>query len=163
MCIWNSAFNTPHDQLRCCHGKQKTPVWRSSISHTQSPAKTSTRIFATGGEGDSDTCHRDNVVTWQRRLRLLSRAQPEWSPRGETTPEGVWHQQYTHNYVWSLKLITSEDNISPRNVMVSTETIAEPMVEFLLEFDNRILTNNQDFSKQHPIRCFKSTPNKPIQ
>ena len=25
------------------------------------------------------------------------------SPRGETTPSGVWHQQYTHNHVWSLK------------------------------------------------------------
>ena len=23
------------------------------------------------------------------------------SPRGETTPSGVWHQQYTHNHVWS--------------------------------------------------------------
>ena len=22
--------------------------------------------------------------------------------RGETTPWGVWHQQYTHNHVWSL-------------------------------------------------------------
>ena len=22
--------------------------------------------------------------------------------RGETTPSGVWHQQYTHNHVWSL-------------------------------------------------------------
>ena len=25
---------------------------------------------------------------------------PEWSPHGETTPEGAWHQQYTHNHVW---------------------------------------------------------------
>ena len=22
--------------------------------------------------------------------------------RGETTPSGVWHQEYTHNHVWSL-------------------------------------------------------------
>ena len=132
--------------------------------HTSSlPQKLARAFSRPGGGGDSDTCHRDNVVTWQRRLRLLSRAQPEWSPHGETTPEGVWHQQYTHNYVWSLKLITSEDNISPINVIGSTETIAEPLVDFLLEFDNRILTNNQAFSKQHPIRCFKSTPNKPIQ
>ena len=64
-------LNTPHDQLCCRHGKPMTLVWRSLISHTQSPAKTSMRIFATGGGGDSDTCHRDNVVTWQRRLRLL--------------------------------------------------------------------------------------------
>ena len=27
----------------------------------------------------------------------ITRAQPEWSPCSETTPEGVWHQQYTHN------------------------------------------------------------------
>ena len=33
--------------------------------------------------------------------RAITRAQPEWSPRGDTTPEGVWHQQYTHNHVWS--------------------------------------------------------------
>ena len=65
-------LNTTHDKLRCRHGKQMTPVWRSSISHSQSLAKNSTRIFATGGGGDSDTRHRDNVVTWQRRLRLLS-------------------------------------------------------------------------------------------
>ena len=65
-------LNTPHDQLRCRHGKQMTPVWRSSISHAQSPAKTSTRIFVTRGGGDCDTCHQDHVVTWQRRLRLLS-------------------------------------------------------------------------------------------
>ena len=65
-------LNTPHDQLRCRHGKQMTPVWRSSISHAQSPAKTSTRIFVTGDGGDCDTCHQDNLVTWQRRLRLLS-------------------------------------------------------------------------------------------
>ena len=25
--------------------------------------------------------------------------------RGETTPLGVWHQQYTHNHVWSLNYI----------------------------------------------------------
>ena len=25
------------------------------------------------------------------------------SPRGETTPSGVWYQQYTHNHFWSLK------------------------------------------------------------
>ena len=66
------SFWTPHDQLRCLHGKQMTPIWRYSISHAQSPAKTITRIFATGGGGDSDTCHRDNVATWQRRLWLLS-------------------------------------------------------------------------------------------
>ena len=65
-------LNTPHNQLRCPHGNQMTSVWRSSILHAQSPAKTITRIFTTGGGGDSDTCHRDNVVTWQRRLRLLS-------------------------------------------------------------------------------------------
>ena len=29
------------------------------------------------------------------------------SPRGETTPSGVWHQQYTHNHVWSLKPIVT--------------------------------------------------------
>ena len=86
-------------------GALMTPVWRSSISHAQSPAKTSTRIFATGGGGDSDTCLRDNVVTWQRRLRLLSiqTCALVIARRGETTTSGVWHQQYTHNHVWSLK------------------------------------------------------------
>ena len=57
------SLNTPHDQLRCRHGKQMT-VWRSSISHAQSPAKTGTRICVTSGGGDRDTCHKDNVVTW---------------------------------------------------------------------------------------------------
>ena len=76
--IWNSRVHersvtsSAHEGTRCRHGEQMTPVWRNSISHAQSPAKTITRIFATGGGGDSDTCHRDNVVTWQRRLRLLS-------------------------------------------------------------------------------------------
>ena len=65
-------LNTSHDQNHCRHGKQMTPVWFSSISHAQSPAKTGTRIFATGGGGDCDTCHQDNAVTWQRRLQLLS-------------------------------------------------------------------------------------------
>ena len=65
-------LNTPHDQLPFRHVKQMTPVWRSSISHARSPAKTITRIFLTGGGGHCDTCHQDNVVTWQRRLRLLS-------------------------------------------------------------------------------------------
>ena len=32
------------------------------------------------------------------------------SPRGETTPLGVWHQQYTHNHVWSLKYLISVHN-----------------------------------------------------
>ena len=58
-------LNTLRDQLRCRHGEQLTPVWRSSISHAQSPTKTGTRILATGGGGDCDTCHQDNVVTWQ--------------------------------------------------------------------------------------------------
>ena len=34
--------------------------------------KTDTRIIVTGGGGDCDTCRHDNVVTWQRRLWLLS-------------------------------------------------------------------------------------------
>ena len=34
--------------------------------------------------------------------------------RGETTPEGVWHQQYTHNNVWSLKQICV-NSMKPRN------------------------------------------------
>ena len=49
-----------------------TPIWRSSILHAGLLQKTSTRIFATGDGGDSDTCYRDNVVKSQRRLRLLS-------------------------------------------------------------------------------------------
>ena len=28
------------------------------------------------------------------------------SPRGETTPWGVWHQHYTHDHAWSLKHMT---------------------------------------------------------
>ena len=32
---------------------------------------------------------------------VITRAQSEWMPHGETTHEGVWHQQYTHNHVWS--------------------------------------------------------------
>ena len=41
-----------------------TPVWRSSISHAQSPAKIITRIFATGGGGDCDTCRQDNIYAF---------------------------------------------------------------------------------------------------
>ena len=32
------------------------------------------------------------------------------SPRGETTPSGVWHQQFTHNLVWSLKYNAKGEN-----------------------------------------------------
>ena len=32
---------------------------------------------------------------------------------GETTPEGVWHQQYTHNHVWSLKQAITWANVDP--------------------------------------------------
>ena len=50
--------------------------WRRSGTvrfHTLSlPQKTGMPIFATGGEGDCNTCHQDNMVTKQRRMRLLS-------------------------------------------------------------------------------------------
>ena len=36
------------------------------------PQKLSRAFSRPGGGGDSDICHRDNVVTWQRKLRLLS-------------------------------------------------------------------------------------------
>ena len=39
-----------------------------------------------------------------RSLRLRPHDRPAW--RGVTTPLGVWHQQYTHNHVWSLKQYT---------------------------------------------------------
>ena len=50
--------------------------WRRSgvvRFHTLSHPQKLSRAFSRPGDGgDSDTCHRDNVVTWQRRLRLLS-------------------------------------------------------------------------------------------
>ena len=49
-----------------------TPLWCSSIDTLCFPDKTGACTFATGGGGDSDTYHQDYVVTWQRRLRLLS-------------------------------------------------------------------------------------------
>ena len=63
--IWNSACK----QLVATGSR-----WRRSGAdrlHTPSlPQKSGTRIFVTGG--DCDTCHHDNAVTWQRRMRLLS-------------------------------------------------------------------------------------------
>ena len=44
----------------------------SSISHILYPAEIGSHIFATGSRDDCDTCHQDNVVTWQWTLRLLS-------------------------------------------------------------------------------------------
>ena len=49
-----------------------TPLWCNSIDTLWFPEKAGACTFATGGGGDSDTCHQDYVVTWQRRLRLLS-------------------------------------------------------------------------------------------
>ena len=47
----------------------------------------------------------DCVYCWCQTLkgavspcRTITRAQPKWWPRGETTPEGVWRRQYTHNH-----------------------------------------------------------------
>ena len=63
-------LNTPHDR-RGCHGRQAmTPLWCGLINTLCFPQIWST--FATGGGGDSDTCHQDYVVTWQRRRRFLS-------------------------------------------------------------------------------------------
>ena len=61
---------TPHD-WRCCR-QTMMPLWCSSIDKLCFPLKTGACTFTTGGGGNSDTCHQDYVVTWQRRLRLLS-------------------------------------------------------------------------------------------
>ena len=67
-----SFLNTPHDQRRCRHGRRWTRSGAVRFHTPSRPQKLARALFATGGGGDSDTCHRDNVVTWQRRLRLLS-------------------------------------------------------------------------------------------
>ena len=65
-------LNTPHDR-RCCRGRQAMmPLWCSSINTLWFPQKTVACTFAAGRGGNSDTCHQDYVVTWQRRRRLLS-------------------------------------------------------------------------------------------
>ena len=49
VCIYNSAFkHTAWSTSLSPRKADDARVWRSSISHAQSPAKTSTRIFATG-------------------------------------------------------------------------------------------------------------------
>ena len=72
MCIWNSAF--------------KHTAWSTSLSpraaddaglvqfdFTRSVSRKNYHAhFRDRGGGDCDTCHQDNVVTWQRRLWLLS-------------------------------------------------------------------------------------------
>ena len=63
-------LNTPHDRRRC--RQAMTLHWCSSINMLCFPQKTGACTFATGGGGDSDTCHQDYVVTWQRLLQLLS-------------------------------------------------------------------------------------------
>ena len=63
-------LNTPHDRRRCLQAM--TPLWCSPINTLCFPQKTGAWTFAAGGWGESDTCHQYYVVTWQRRLRLLS-------------------------------------------------------------------------------------------
>ena len=73
VCIWNSNF--------------KHTAWPTSLTPREADdaglaqfdftgsvsRKTGTRIFATRGGSDCDTCHQDKVVTWQWRLRWLSK------------------------------------------------------------------------------------------
>ena len=63
-------LNTPHDRRSC--RQAMTPLWCSSIDTLWFPQKTGVCTFATRGGGGSYTCHQDYVVTWQRRLWLLS-------------------------------------------------------------------------------------------
>ena len=55
-------LNTPHDQLRCRHGKQMKPVRHSSISHAQSPAKKLARAFSQPGV--EATAILVTMITW---------------------------------------------------------------------------------------------------
>ena len=64
-------LNTPHDQLRCRHGKQMTPVLAQFDFTRSVSCKNWHAHFHDRGWGDCDTCHQDNVVTSQWRLRLL--------------------------------------------------------------------------------------------
>ena len=41
------------------------------------------------------------LVSNSRGCCLAAPGDHEGAVRGETTPEGVWHQQYTHKHVWS--------------------------------------------------------------
>ena len=62
-------LNTPHNRRRCRQAMTTLMQfdWRALL-----PDKNGAWTFATGVGGDSDTCYQDYVVTWQRRLRLLS-------------------------------------------------------------------------------------------
>ena len=55
-------LNTQHDRW-CCHGVKR---WRCSgavrLTRSASRKKTGAWTFATGGEGDSDTCHQDHQL-----------------------------------------------------------------------------------------------------
>ena len=68
-CYRNSAFK---------HTTWSTMLLRSSSDDASSintlwfPLKTVACTFEARGGGDSDTCHQDYVVTWQRRRWLLS-------------------------------------------------------------------------------------------
>ena len=62
---------------------------------------------------------------------LPCRVQHEWSPHGEKTPEGVWHQQYTHNHVWSW--------LSPDATIFHTATDIL-LIKSNLKFESKAIT-----------------------
>ena len=65
-------LGTPHDRRSCRHASNDATL-RQFDWHALVPGKkTGACTFATGGGGDSNTCHQDYVVPWQHRLRLLS-------------------------------------------------------------------------------------------
>ena len=64
MCIWNSAFQHTSWSMWLLP-REMMLVGCSSISHAVSLIKSGTCIFMTGGGGDCDICHQENMVTWQ--------------------------------------------------------------------------------------------------
>ena len=130
MCIWNSAFkHTAWSTSLSPREADDAGLAQFDFTHPVS-RKNKHAHFSTEGGGDCDTCHRDKrgdmatetVVALDSNFKLLlmsrilvavekmvascynhSGCALVIARRGETTPSGVWHQQYTHNHVWSLK------------------------------------------------------------
>ena len=95
------------------------PSLPQKLSHAfLRPGVEATPILATEICGDMAT---ETVVALDSNFKLLLMSRilvavekMVIARRGETTPSGVWHQQYTHNHVWSLKRCLSMAEHIPR-------------------------------------------------
>ena len=77
--------------------------------------------------------------------------------RGETTPSGVWHQQYTHNHVWSLNRNPTNPNPTTRNSTNPNPTNRNPTNT------NTTSTNPTSTNPTNTNRTKKPNQNQPIK